>query len=232
MSLLCIASSIAYGNSDFKDLATYAPEIKLDIRYATTNNLTHKKVYPAARCFVRAEVAERLKEAAAELKELGLGITVFDGYRPLAVQRIFWNLMPDERYVADPEKGSRHNRGAAVDLTLHDLSTGENIEMPSEFDDLSERAHRDYVGITTRSIIAARNSKLLELIMEKHGFIGLPTEWWHYDHVDWEQYGIMDVSFDELDSQASEDCVCDERCVESDDAASDDILCVLDDDEE
>jgi D-alanyl-D-alanine dipeptidase len=165
------------------------PEITLDIRYATENNFTGKKVYDKPFFFLRKEAAEKLKAANNEFLNLGYRIKVFDGYRPLSVQRKFWEIMPDEKYVANPEKGSRHNRGAAVDITLTDLN-GIEIPMPTEYDDFSEKAHRDYMDLPKEKI---RNRKLLEDIMHKHGFTGLPTEWWHFDLDGWEKYSVIDV---------------------------------------
>jgi len=178
--------------------------IHLDIRYATKNNFAGKVVYPSAKCYLQDEAAKALAEVEGELEKLGFGLKVFDGYRPLSVQKVFWNIVADkfpnpaerENYVADPAKGSKHNRGTAVDLTLIDLKTGKELEMPSGYDDFSDKAHRTYDKMTSRK--AKKNCKLLELVMEKHGFIGLPTEWWHFDFKGWEKYPISDVTFDEL----------------------------------
>lgn len=178
--------------------------IKLDIRYATTNNFAGKVVYPSAHCYVQEEVAQALNAVERELLQLGLGLKVYDGYRPLSVQKTFWKIVADrfpdtaerENYVANPAKGSRHNRGTAVDVTLIDAKTGKEVEMPSGYDDFSEKAHRNYEKMSSKK--ARKNCKLLELVMEKHGFIGLPTEWWHFDFKGWEKYPISDVSFTEL----------------------------------
>ena len=175
---------------DFVELTKLIPGLVLDIRYATTNNFTGQKVYPDARCFLRRATAGKLKRVQKELASQGLGLKIFDGFRPLAVQRRFWEIMPDERYVANPAKGSRHNRGAAVDLTLIRLSDGRELPMPTPFDDFSERAGRDYPDLPAEVI---RNRDLLRRVMEKHGFIALPTEWWHFDDVDWRNYPIADL---------------------------------------
>ena len=134
--------------------------------------------------------AEKLKRVQAELAGQWLGLKIFDGFRPLAVQRKFWEIIPDDRYVANPAKGSRHNRGAAVDLTLIHLSDGRELPMPTPFDDFSERAGRDYPDLPAEVI---RNRDLLRRVMEKHGFVALPTEWWHFDDVDWRNYPITDL---------------------------------------
>lgn len=169
--------------------------IPRDIRYATVHNFTHQKVYSVAECYLENVVAQALAQAQREFNSLGLSLKVFDGYRPLSVQRIFWNLFPDERYVADPKKGSRHNRGCAVDLTLIDLATGNELPMGTDFDDFTERAHRDCTDLAPQVL---ENRQKLEDIMRKHSFTGLPTEWWHFDFNGWEAYPIRDVSFEEL----------------------------------
>ena len=171
------------------DVATVAPGIRLDIRYATAKNFTGRALYPAARCLLRPGVAERLARAQEAAAAQGLGLKVFDCYRPLSVQRAMWTLVPDERYVADPAKGSRHNRGAAVDLTLVDAS-GKELPMPTGFDDFSTRAHRDYDDLPP-NVIA--NRAQLERLMQDAGFSGLPTEWWHFDADGWERYDVLDV---------------------------------------
>lgn len=174
------------------------PAIVLDIRYAMPNNFTGKVIYPQAGCYLREEVAYALGAVQKELAPIGLGIKVFDGYRPLCYQQLFWDIMPDERYVAHPQKGSRHNRGAAVDVTLITLADGKELAMPSEFDDFSEQAHRNYATMDRE---AARNCKLLETVMAKHGFIGWYEEWWHFDYKNWESYPLSNISFKEIEAQ-------------------------------
>ncbi|MBI4056546.1 MAG: M15 family metallopeptidase [Elusimicrobia bacterium] len=171
-----------------------SPNVDLDIRYATDNNFTGKKVYPAAVCGLRKSVADRLAAVAREFEAMGYQLKVYDCYRPLSVQKRFWALVPDERYVANPAKGSRHNRGAAVDVTLVDKS-GKELEMPSAYDDFSEKAHRDYTGATP---MALRNKEILEKVMIHHGFVGLPTEWWHFDAQGWEKYPIEDIPLEDI----------------------------------
>ncbi len=178
------------------DVTSLAPSIRLDIRYATTNNFTGQAVYPAARCYLRTDVAKRLARVQAELEGQGLGLKVYDCYRPFSIQKRFWAIVPNEDYVAKPEEkngkpvsGSKHNRGAAVDLTLVDAA-GNELSMPSGFDDFSEKAHRDYAG---GDPAARANSKRLEAAMAKEGFAGLPTEWWHFDGPGWQGYGLLDA---------------------------------------
>jgi beta-N-acetylhexosaminidase/D-alanyl-D-alanine dipeptidase len=178
------------------DITTVAPDIVLDIRYATPNNFTGVAVYPAPRCYLRAEVAKRLATVQADLKSQGLGLKVYDCYRPFSIQKKFWALVPNEDWVAKPvEKdgkpasGSKHNRGAAVDLTLID-ATGNELPMPSGFDDFTEKARRDYAG---GDPAARANSKRLEAAMAKAGFDPLPSEWWHFDGPGWQGFELLDV---------------------------------------
>ena len=178
------------------DITTIAPDIKLDIRYATPGNFAHVAVYPAPRCFLRADVAKRLATVQADLKAQGLGLKVYDCYRPFSIQKKFWALVPNEDWVAKPvEKdgkpasGSKHNRGAAVDLTLVDAA-GQELPMPSGFDDFTEKARRDYTG---GDPAARANAKRLEAAMAKAGFDPLPSEWWHFDGPGWQGYELLDV---------------------------------------
>jgi zinc D-Ala-D-Ala dipeptidase len=188
--------SISFAQTDLTEIRKLDTTIILDIRYATTNNFTGKQVYEEARFFLRNESAIKILEVQKELKELGLSLKIFDGYRPLSVQKKFWEIMPDERYVADPKKGSRHNRGMAVDLTLADKN-GNEIPMPTPYDDFTEKASRNYMDLPAQIII---NRKFLEDIMVKYGFTGFPTEWWHFDYQGWEKFDVLDVDFKDIDS--------------------------------
>jgi D-alanyl-D-alanine dipeptidase len=170
------------------DFHSLAPETILDLRYATANNFLKRRLYPKARCLLRPAVARALATVAEDLRPQGLRLKVFDCYRPLSVQKQLWAILRDERYVADPAKGSRHNRGAAVDVTLTDAA-GRELTMPTGFDDFSERAHRDFRELPPERI---RNRERLEAVMRRHGFEGLPTEWWHFDYRGWERYSILD----------------------------------------
>lgn len=195
--VLILLSSIVHA-----ELVELNPCFKRDVRYATTNNFTGKQVYPSARCFLQRPAAMALDEVAAELKEQGFGLVIFDAYRPLRVQKIFWQICSDENYVANPAKGSRHNRGCAVDLSLIDLKTGQELTMPSGFDEFSAKANRNYDAMEPE---ACKNCKLLETVMQKHGFKGLPSEWWHFDFVGkdtkegdevWRHYPVSDIDID------------------------------------
>lgn len=181
------------------DMTDINPSIILDMRYATANNFLNRELYPVARCALRASVAEKLSRVQNELQQRGLGLKVFDCYRPFSVTEEMWEVLPDPRYVANPAWGSRHNRGAAVDLTLVDRE-GRELEMPTEFDDFTERAARDYRGPGV-SETARRNSELLAAVMRKHGFVPLVTEWWHFDAADWRRFSILDVSLEAIPSQ-------------------------------
>ena len=176
------------------ELSRIDPRIVIDLRYATTQNFTKEQLYPMARCFLRDTVARRLSRVQDHLAQMGLGLKIYDGYRPLSVQKKMWALVPDPRYVADPAKGSRHNRGAAVDVTLVD-ENGRELEMPTGYDDFTESAHRDYAGGSEKS---RKNRELLTKAMAAEGFEGLPTEWWHFDATGWEDYPVTDISIPDL----------------------------------
>ena len=188
------APDFAAAPPELVELAVAAPDIILDIKYATTDNLTGKAVYPIARCFLVKEAAQALVQVQADLRTFGYGLKVFDGYRPLSVQKIFWSILPDERFVADPAKGSRHNRGYAVDLTLVDAA-GREVLMPTPFDDFTERAARDFMDLP-REAIAHR--ALLELAMTNRGFIPYAPEWWHFDFRGFEDKPVLDVPLDKM----------------------------------
>jgi D-alanyl-D-alanine dipeptidase len=182
---------------DLVELIKLDPTIKLDIRYAATNNFLGTPVYTQARAFLQRPAAEALLRAHRELKAQGYGLIIHDGYRPWYITKIFWDAVPvDKRiFVADPAAGSKHNRGCAVDLSLYDLKTGEEVSMPSGYDEMTERAYADYAGGTDEE--RARRA-LLRQEMEKQGFKVIPKEWWHFDYKDWEQYPIMNVKFEDL----------------------------------
>jgi D-alanyl-D-alanine dipeptidase len=187
----------AFLKPDLVELVTLDPTIKLDVRYATTNDFLGTPVYTQARAFLQRPAAEALVRANHELKALGFGLIIHDGYRPWYVTKIFWDATPDDKkiFVADPQAGSKHNRGCAVDLSLYDLKTGLEVAMPSGYDEMSERAYADYPGGTDEE--RARRA-LLKQAMEKQGFAVIPKEWWHFDYKDWKQYPILNVKFEDL----------------------------------
>jgi zinc D-Ala-D-Ala dipeptidase len=179
---------------DLVELTKLDPSIKLDIRYATSNNFMGTPMYTQARAFLQRPAAEALLRALPQLKAQGYGVMIHDGYRPWYVTKVFWDATPNHQkiFVADPQKGSRHNRGCAVDLSLYDLKTGEEVVMPSGYDEMTERAHAHFAGGTDDE--RARRD-LLRHAMVQQGFEVNPTEWWHFDYKDWRQYPIMNVRF-------------------------------------
>jgi D-alanyl-D-alanine dipeptidase len=175
------------------DLSTL--DIPLDIRYATANNFMKKPLYPVAKAFLRAPAALALSDVQIDLAKRGLGIKVFDAYRPYRVTVAMWEPIRNPDYVADPAKGSRHNRGAAVDLTLIDLRTGAEVPMPTAYDDFTSRASHAFMDLPADALA---NRAILREVMILHGFEPLPSEWWHYDFAGWDQFELMDVDLDEL----------------------------------
>jgi D-alanyl-D-alanine dipeptidase len=184
-------------HSDLVDVAKLDPRIKLDVRYATTDNFLSTPVYTSARAFLQHPAAEALLLAHRDLMEQGYGLLIFDAYRPWYVTRIFWDATPPDKheFVADPAKGSRHNRGCAVDLTLYDLKTGREIEMTGVYDEMSERSYPNYTGGTVEQ---RAHRDLLRRAMEKQGFQVFNTEWWHFDYRDWPHYAIQNIPFEEI----------------------------------
>jgi zinc D-Ala-D-Ala dipeptidase len=183
--------------ADLVELIKLEKTIKLDIRYARSDNFVGRPVYTEARAFMQRPAAEAIVRVHKLLKKQGLGLVIFDGYRPWSVTKIFWEVTPEDKrkFVADPVKGSRHNRGCAVDLSMFDLKTKKLVEMPSDFDDFTEKASPDYKGGTE---LQTKNRELLRKLMEAEGFTVNANEWWHFDFKDWKDYAIYDLSFDNL----------------------------------
>ncbi len=178
------------------DVKTVIPDVHLDIRYATTNNFTKTAVYEEPRCVLRYSVLQALSRAADELREGGYSLWIWDCYRPFSIQEKLWAVVPDAKYVAKPVRdgkqlveGSKHNRGAAIDLTL--ARDGVPIAMPTEYDDFSKKAHRDYDGATPEQIA---HRSLLEDAFVRQGFEPMSTEWWHFDGPGWASFPLEDVS--------------------------------------
>lgn len=178
------------------DLAKHIPEIVLDIRYATTNNFTGQRIYDLAKAYARKPVADALKKIQAELKREGLGIKIFDAYRPYKATVKFYEVYGDTTYVASPYRGSRHNRGCALDLTLIDLKTGKELKMPTGYDSFSKQAWPS-TPMTDPEI--RRNRQTLIRAMEKFGFKVNSAEWWHFDFTDWKNFEVLDIEFQELE---------------------------------
>ncbi|MGO9851277.1 MAG: M15 family metallopeptidase [Steroidobacteraceae bacterium] len=191
------AESGEFRRADLVELTSLAPTIRLDIRYATSDNFLGTPLYSEARAFLQRPAAAALLRVQRSLAREGYGLLVHDAYRPWYVTKIFWDAMPPglHRYVADPAVGSRHNRGCAVDLTLYELRTGREVEMPSLYDEATERAYPTYSGGTAAQR-AARD--LLRRHMESEGFTVYEFEWWHFDYRDWKSYAIQNVRFEDI----------------------------------
>ena len=183
-------------NKQMLDIKKLIPTIILDLRYATTNNFMHKKLYPSiTTTYLRLPAAKALQHVQSELHELELGLKIFDAYRPYSVTEKMWKPIRDERYVADPKKGSGHNRGIAVDLTLINLNSEEELPMGTGFDNFSDTAHQTFTALPVQIV---HNRNLLKNIMEKYGFKFFETEWWHYSLPDAKDFEILDISFKKL----------------------------------
>lgn len=178
------------------DLAKHAPAIILDIRYATANNFMQRQIYKTPSCYLHIDAANALQRVQKALVKQGLGLKVYDGFRPIEAQAVFWDAIRDPRFVAPPEN-SRHTRGTAVDVTLVNKK-GEELEMPTAFDTFSDKAHHKAQNITAA---AKKNRALLLQAMENGGFIPIDTEWWHYDFLGWETYPIIRDSFAEIEQK-------------------------------
>ena len=180
--------------TEFVEIVRLDPSIRLDIRYATAQNLAGRAVHDEARAFLQRPAAEAAVLAHRALRAHGYGLLVFDGYRPWRVTKLFWEVTPPEKreFVANPAKGSKHNRGCAVDLSLYDLGTGREVEMPSAYDEMTPRAYPDYAGGPAE---ARQRRDLLRRVMEAEGFAVEPNEWWHFNYTDWRDYPILDVPF-------------------------------------
>lgn len=179
------------------DLETFIPALVLDIRYATPNNFMKQILYPVAKAYLREPAAEALRDVQLDLAREGLGLRIFDGYRPYRITEQMWEPIRNPDFVADPAKGSRHNRGAAVDLTLIDPRTGKELAMPTPYDDFTQRASHSFNDLP--SDVLANRAKLRD-VMTRHGFEPLPSEWWHFDFKGWQQFDLMNVDLRDLRS--------------------------------
>ena len=183
--------------ADLVELVKLDSTIKLDVRYATTNNFLGTPLYTQARAFLERPAAEALVQVSREVAGSGYGLIVHDGYRPWYVTKIFWDATPNDKkiFVANPAEGSKHNRGCAVDLSLYDLKTGKEVQMPSGYDEMSSRAYANYSGGTDEE---KGRRMLLRRAMERQHFTVNPTEWWHFDYKDWRLYPIVNLKFEDL----------------------------------
>jgi serine beta-lactamase-like protein LACTB len=186
-----------FRKSELVDLAALDPSIQLDIRYATDNNFLSMPLYTSAKAYMQKPAAEALVRVHKKLADQGYGLMIFDAYRPWTVTKMFWEATPEKLriFVADPSKGSRHNRGCAVDLTLFDRKTGKPVEMVGGFDEMSDRSYADYPGGTS---LQRWYRDLLRKAMEAEGFTVYDAEWWHFDYKDWKHYRIGNRSFEEI----------------------------------
>lgn len=185
-------------NKELVDLEKFVPGLVLDIRYATTNNFTGEKIYDLAKAYARKPVAEALKQVQTDLKKMGLGIKIFDGYRPYKATVKFYEIYGDTTYVASPYRGSRHNRGCALDLTVINLKTGKELEMPTGYDSFKKEA---WPSTPVSDPAIRKNRTLLIDAMQKHGFKVNGSEWWHFDFIGWQKYDVLDIDFEELEPQ-------------------------------
>ncbi|WP_264326971.1 M15 family metallopeptidase [Romeriopsis navalis] len=186
---LPLAASSSSAINRLVDMQQIAPNVRLEMRYASRNNFLKQAVYDKSRCLLRAPTAKRLARVQRALEKRQLGLKIFDCYRPLSVQRKMWRIFPNATYVANPRYGSRHNRGAAVDLTLVNRD-GQALEMPSDFDDFSKKAHTRYAGASRQ---AKKHRRWLQTAMRDAGFRSLASEWWHFDDPNWKRYGLLDI---------------------------------------
>lgn len=179
------------------ELKSVMPGIVYDLRYATTNNFMNRRMYPrnTHSTFMRLPAATALAAVQKELNEKGLGLKIFDAYRPYSVTVKFWELVKDERYVANPAKGSGHNRGIAVDLTIIHLNTGKELDMGTGFDNFTDTAHQTFTQLPEEVL---QNRALLKNTMEKNGFKALDTEWWHFFLNDGNRFELLDIDFKKL----------------------------------
>ena len=183
--------------ADLIEIKKLSKSIKLDIKYATTDNFVGRAVYPEARAFLQRPAAEALIRVHNLLKKQKLGIVIYDAYRPWAITKLFWEVVREDQkqFVADPAKGSKHNRGCAVDIGIFDRRTGKAIPMPSAYDEFTERASPEYKGGTDEE---RANRDMLRKLMEAEGYTVNPNEWWHFDYNTWQQYAIYDIAFTEI----------------------------------
>ena len=177
------------------DLQEFIPGLKTDVRYATENNFLGEQVYPESKVFARLPAAKGLKDVQEKLKEKNLELKIYDSYRPYAITLKMYETYKDTTYVASAWSGSRHNRGCAVDLSIVSSETGEELQMPTPYDDFTEKAHSDFTDLPDDAI---KNRELLRTLMEQNGYKIYPSEWWHFDFDGWKNFELVDLSFNEL----------------------------------
>ena len=183
-------------NKRMVNLIRFIPGLEIDLKYATAQNFMNQKLYPPIQTtFLRKPAADSLKKVSEYLKRKDLAIKIFDAYRPYSITEKMWEKVKDDRYAADPSKGSGHNRGVAVDLTLINLQTKKELPMGTGFDNFTDTAHSDFSNLSPEIL---KNRNILKNAMEKYGFIQLTTEWWHYYLPNSSSYELLDISFSDL----------------------------------
>lgn len=178
------------------DLEKFIPGVFIDVRYASENNFAKTKFYESEKVFLRSPAAVALKKIQEELVQQNISLKIFDAYRPYSVTEKMWEFVHDARYAADPKTGSRHNRACAVDVTLVDLKTKTELEMPTPYDDFTVKAHHSYSNLPRKVL---KNRELLKTIMTKYGFETITSEWWHYDFSGWKNFELLDIPFELLE---------------------------------
>lgn len=182
-------------NLELIDIKKAIPSVVLDIRYATKNNFMKQVMYKQARAFARKPVVEKLKLIQAKLNKQGYGLKIYDAYRPYAVTVSFYHKANDKNFVANPAKGSKHNRGCAVDLSIIDLKNGKDVPMPTPYDSFEAAAAPHYSKLPAHII---KNRDFLINTMQANGFKVIYNEWWHFDFIGWQDYDLMDIPFEKL----------------------------------
>jgi len=182
-------------NNELIEIKKAIPSVVLDIRYATKNNFMKEVMYNQPKAFARKPVVEQLKKIQAILNKKGYGLKIFDAYRPYAITVAFWERASDKNFVANPAKGSKHNRGVAVDLTIIDLKTGKDVQMPTPYDSFEAAAAPHYNKLPAQVI---KNRDFLIDTMQANGFKVIYNEWWHFDFNGWQNYNLMDIPFEKL----------------------------------
>lgn len=182
-------------NNELIEIKKAIPNIKLDIRYATKNNFMNQVMYKEARAFARKPVVAQLKRIQSALNKKGYGLKIFDAYRPYTITLAFYQKAKDKNFVANPKKGSKHNRGCAIDLTLINLKTGKELQMPTPYDSFAPQASPSYSALPA---LVIKNRTLLISTMQAYGFRVIKNEWWHFDFIGWKKYALMDIPFEKL----------------------------------
>lgn len=182
-------------NQELLELKKEIPGIVLDIRYATNNNFMKLAVYKQARAFARKPVVIQLEKVQAALAKKGYGLKIYDAYRPYTATKTLYIKASNKNFVANPKVGSRHNRGCAIDLTLINLKTGKELEMPTPYDSFSPMAAANYARLPA---LVLKNRNLLIQVMQTHGFRVMSNEWWHFDFQGWRNYDLLDIPFEKL----------------------------------